>query len=117
MMQQCLVHKKKWAIQELLERQTRARKRYERTLPVEAFQAKRHRTLTTAARAAGTCLNTVQTNLAGAGTPEVHARSQPNRQDVEGGPVDQVQVEVVLELRRIQHLTRACRDKGFRLSV
>lgn len=43
----------------------------------------------------------VCTNLASAGTPKVDARAQADGQDVERRPVDQVQVEVVLELGRI----------------
>lgn len=51
-------------------------------------------------------MNAPPTNLAGASTPEVHAGAQADRQDIERGPVNQVQVEVVLELGRIQHLMR-----------
>lgn len=44
------------------------------------------------------------THLAGAGTPQVHAGPQPHAEHVEGGPVHQVQVEVVLQLRSVQDL-------------
>lgn len=43
-------------------------------------------------------------HLAGARTPQVHAGAQPHAEHVEGGPVHQVEVEVVLKLWRVQHL-------------
>jgi hypothetical protein len=43
-------------------------------------------------------------NLGCARGPEVHAVSQPNRKHVELAPVHQVEVEVVLQRRRIQNL-------------
>jgi len=42
-------------------------------------------------------------DLAGAGTPQVDAGSQPDTQQVARWPVHQVEVEVVLQLRSIQH--------------
>ena len=44
------------------------------------------------------------THLAGAGTPQVHAGPQPHAEHIEGGPVHQVQVKVVLQLRSVQDL-------------
>ena len=41
--------------------------------------------------------------LAGAGTPQVDAGAQADAEHVEGRPVHQVQVEVVLQLRGVQH--------------
>lgn len=44
------------------------------------------------------------THLAGAGAPQVHTGAQPHAEHIEGRPVHQIEVEVVLQLRRIQHL-------------
>ena len=43
-------------------------------------------------------------DLGGAGRPEVHAGAQPDRQHILTGPVHQVEVEVVRQLRGIKHL-------------
>ena len=43
-------------------------------------------------------------HLAGAGAPQVHAGPQPHAEHIEGRPVHQVQVEVVLQLWRVQDL-------------
>mmetsp|Transcript_35135 Transcript_35135/g.92252 ORF Transcript_35135/g.92252 Transcript_35135/m.92252 type:complete len:214 (-) Transcript_35135:510-1151(-) len=48
--------------------------------------------------------------------PEVYARAQPDGEHVERGPVDQVQVKVVLQRRRIQHLVWHRRDLPRRLA-
>lgn len=49
-------------------------------------------------------------HLAGARAPQVDAGAQAHAEHVERGPVDQVQVEVVLQLGRVQHLERDLRD-------
>lgn len=49
-------------------------------------------------------------HLASARTPQVHAGAQPHAEHIEGGPVHQVEVEVVLKLGRIQHLERNLGD-------
>ena len=46
------------------------------------------------------------TDLARAGVPEVDSRAEPHGQEVESGPVEEVEVEVVLELRGVQHFER-----------
>lgn len=43
-------------------------------------------------------------HLAGAGTPQVDAGSQAHTEQVPRRPVYQVEVEVVLQLRSVQHL-------------
>ena len=55
---------------------------------------------------AGECVPEVHAGLylAGECVPEVHAGAQADGQQVGGGPVDQVEVEVVLQGRRVQHL-------------
>lgn len=55
------------------------------------------------------------THLAGAGTPQVHTGPQPHTEYVEGGPVHQVQVEVILQLGSVQDLERDLGDlaRGF----
>lgn len=49
-------------------------------------------------------------HLAGAGTPQVDAGSQAHAQQVARRPVHQVEVEVVLQLRGVQHFERDLRD-------
>lgn len=49
-------------------------------------------------------------HLAGAGTPQVDAGSQAHAQQVARRPVYQVEVEVVLQLRGVQHFERDLRD-------
>mmetsp|Transcript_6871 Transcript_6871/g.29275 ORF Transcript_6871/g.29275 Transcript_6871/m.29275 type:complete len:268 (+) Transcript_6871:1464-2267(+) len=49
-------------------------------------------------------------DAARARAPQVHARPQPHRQHVVRRPVHQVQVEVILQRRRVQHLERRPRD-------
>ncbi len=44
------------------------------------------------------------THLAGTGGPEVDARPQADSQSILGGPVHEVQIEVILQGWRIQHL-------------
>lgn len=55
------------------------------------------------------------THLASAGAPEVDAGSQADTEDVEGGPVHQVEIEVILQLWSIKHLEGDLRDltRGF----
>ena len=48
--------------------------------------------------------------------PQVHARPQPHGEDVVRGPVHEVEVEVVLQRRRVEHLKRRPRDFPRRLS-
>lgn len=48
--------------------------------------------------------------LAGASTPQIHATAQTDAEDVLRGPVHQVQIEVVLQLRSIQNLEGYPRD-------
>ena len=55
-------------------------------------------------------INHTHTHLAGAGVPEVHSGTQTNCQQVLRGPVEEVEVEVVLEFRSIQHFERSFRD-------
>lgn len=45
-------------------------------------------------------------HLRGAGAPHVHGLVESDCKDVRGAPVDQVQVEVILELWCIQHFVR-----------
>lgn len=49
-------------------------------------------------------------HLASARAPQVHAGAQPHAEHVEGRPVHQVEVEVVLKLWRIQYLEGNLRD-------
>ena len=50
------------------------------------------------------------THLAGAGAPQVDTGAQSNAEHVEGRPVNQVQVEVVLQLRGVQDFEGDLRD-------
>lgn len=43
-------------------------------------------------------------HLAGAGAPQVHAGPQPHAEHVERRPVHQVQIEIILQLGRVQDL-------------
>mmetsp|Transcript_26655 Transcript_26655/g.84844 ORF Transcript_26655/g.84844 Transcript_26655/m.84844 type:complete len:297 (-) Transcript_26655:20-910(-) len=43
-------------------------------------------------------------DLARAGAPQINARAQADRENVHGGPVHQVEIEVVLQRRRVQDL-------------
>ena len=49
-------------------------------------------------------------HLAGEGGPEVDAGAQPHTQHVLTAPVHEVEIEVVLELGRVQHLERDLGD-------
>lgn len=49
-------------------------------------------------------------HLASACAPQVHTGAQPHAEHIEGGPVHQVEVEVVLKLGSIQHLERNLGD-------
>lgn len=48
----------------------------------------------------------VLTYLAGAGAPQVDAGAQSHTEHIQRRPVHQVEVEIVLELRSIQHFER-----------
>lgn len=50
------------------------------------------------------------TYLTGAGAPQVHAAAQADGQHVLRRPVDQIQIEVVLQLRCVEHFERDARD-------
>ena len=43
-------------------------------------------------------------DLARARAPQVHARAEADGEDVQRGPVDKVEVEVVLQCRGVEHL-------------
>lgn len=49
-------------------------------------------------------------DLAVLSRPEVNAGAEADRQDVLRGPVHQVEVEIVLQARRIEHLKRLLRN-------
>lgn len=57
----------------------------------------------------------LSSHLAGARAPQIHAATQADAQHVLRGPVHQVQVEVVLQLRRVQNLEGDPRDLARRL--
>lgn len=59
--------------------------------------------------------NHALSHLTGACTPEVNAAAQPNGQHILGGPVDQVEIEVVLQFGRVQHFERDFGDFARRL--
>ena len=54
-------------------------------------------------------------DLAGAGAPQVDGRAEPDGEHVLRRPVDQVEVEVVLQLGSVQHLEGDLRDLAHRL--
>lgn len=51
-----------------------------------------------------------QTYLAGARTPQIDAAAEPHGEDVLRRPVHEVEIEVVLELGRVEDLERDPRD-------
>lgn len=57
-----------------------------------------------------------QTYLAGARTPQIDAAAEAHGEDVLRRPVHEVEIEVVLELGRVEHLERDARDLAGGLS-